>query len=447
MAIEITGTTIEELQKQKDELVARKKAIEEKLKKSPEYTTDQSEDIQAKQFRAGAEALMPYDPNTAQSWLLRADEINARKEARNAVYTPYQKQLVDAKQQNRIQMDKAIASMNSNSGKSGSETEYLYWKGQAEQLKAEDTRLNNLLAESGLSGYSTIGGAGAGNGASAGAGKGTVDGAGDGSTTPTYDAGKKIVDDALAIDANGFTTKENKLKAKTLLADFKAKNSQTLNDTQRASLDAIIDNAKLPVVADTRGDAEKSFKQISAVAPTVIKQSDALRTRVSGIEATLANYTTNPGQSYYMGLKKQLGDAIGGADFAGLTSFGVFAGLIAKAKEFVNASPVSEDQAKREVQGFVNSINSAVDTHNKMAEQLITNSKVTNKDGIQLFRDNYELNKVSLPKGGSTETTEQTPAITTQKTYNGTEKVIQVDGTWVRTAGMKFNPKTKTWSK
>lgn len=92
----------EKVQKELDELKIKRQNFDLLSVNVPEQTDEDKENIQAGQFRAGAEAMMEYDPATAQSWLLRADEIEARKQARaqqleakNAIFTPGTKEWVN----------------------------------------------------------------------------------------------------------------------------------------------------------------------------------------------------------------------------------------------------------------------------------------------------------------------------------------------------------------
>lgn len=90
------------VQKELDELKIKRQNFDLLSVNVPEQTDEDKENIQAGQFRAGAEAMMEYDPATAQSWLLRADEIEARKqyraqqlEQKNAIFTPGTKEWVN----------------------------------------------------------------------------------------------------------------------------------------------------------------------------------------------------------------------------------------------------------------------------------------------------------------------------------------------------------------
>ena len=104
---------------------------------------------EADKLKAGAEALMPYDPQTAMQTIQRQDLAKTRQDP---VYTPEQKRLVDAKQQNRIAMDRAQASLNSAMGL-GDPEQIAYWDQQVKALKANDQKISTQLSELGLSGY------------------------------------------------------------------------------------------------------------------------------------------------------------------------------------------------------------------------------------------------------------------------------------------------------
>lgn len=93
------------VQKELDELKIKRQNFDLLSVNVPEQTDEDKENIQAQQFRSGAEAMMEYDPNTAQQWLLRADEIEARKQARTAGTSPSA-----IRQQLRMARDRAYES-------------------------------------------------------------------------------------------------------------------------------------------------------------------------------------------------------------------------------------------------------------------------------------------------------------------------------------------------
>lgn len=114
------------LQKELDELKIKLQNFDLLSVNVPELTDEDKENIQAQQFRAGAEAMMEYDPATAQSWLLRADEIEARKQNRTAGKSPEAIRL-----QLRIARDKATEIINSPSEMVDATTRQLAFKERA----------------------------------------------------------------------------------------------------------------------------------------------------------------------------------------------------------------------------------------------------------------------------------------------------------------------------
>lgn len=399
----------EQVQKELDDLKVKRQNFDILSVNVPEKTEDDNDNIQAQQFLTGAEALMEYDPGTAQGWLLRSDEIEARKQAR-AEQRAAGTSPTAIRQQLRMARDRAYESYKndklSDNVREISRQEMLL-------LTAEMAKPNPSDVEV----YAKID--------ALYTGKPVPHNGGDEKAQSYGGLSSEISNTIGAIKYKGKDLDDAQQK---LLQKINASGlSQSDIDRLKSELELAVSNkGNAPKPTDVRADAQKAFSNIKAVAPTIVKQADALKTRVDGINATLANFTTNPGQSYYMGLKKQLGDAIGGADFAGLTSFGLVDGLISKAKAFANASPVSEEQAKREVQGFISSVNASVREHNKSAETLIRNSKETNQDGIQLFRDNYTLKELAMPAGKSSGY--HTVPVPTAVVKKGTVRYITKDG-------------------
>lgn len=342
--------------------------------------------------------LYDIDPARAKFELDRIQQekqLKASEQKKTGIYTAEQKQLIDAKNENRLQMQKAQASMNTASAKKDEEN-YNYWKTQVDAYKSNDVELNNALASTGLSGYKKIE-----------ATDGTTDGKSDvdtngSSTTNTdesnYAKAEKIVTDALAVDGQGYTTTAKKKIATTKLLQFNATlGAFPLKQNEIDALELFIKSASIPTVVDTAKEAQKAFQDIKNVAPTVVTDYGTVKAMYNAFSSALSNASSNPEQSYYMLLKKQLGDAIGTTDFAGLSGNDVWSGLVAKAKNFLNASPVDETKAKAEVIGFINSLNSAINAHNKKINDVITSSKITNTDGINLFKTNYALDKLATP--------------------------------------------------
>lgn len=90
------------IQKELDELKIKRQSFDLLDVNVPDKTEEDNDNIQAQQFRAGAEAMMEYDPATAQGWLLRADDIDAKKQnrldklaAKDSQFTPGTKEWVN----------------------------------------------------------------------------------------------------------------------------------------------------------------------------------------------------------------------------------------------------------------------------------------------------------------------------------------------------------------
>jgi hypothetical protein len=202
-------------------------------------------------LQAGAEALLPYDPKAAIGMLDRAQP------KAGAVYTPEQKQLMDAREQNRLQMQKAQSSMNQAlSGKN--QEQYQYWKGQVDNLKLNDTRLNNQLASTGLQGYETI--------QDQTEPLEPVVTAPENNTQGNYEKAKGIVQGALNLDSKGMTTKDAKIKASNALKEFNASLGKfPLSSEELQALNATIESANVPLLRATNEQTiEKIKKAMSA---------------------------------------------------------------------------------------------------------------------------------------------------------------------------------------
>lgn len=92
----------EQVQKELDDLKVKRQNFDILQVDVPDLTDEDKENIQAGQFRSGAEAMMEYDPATAQSWLLRADDIDVKRQtrldrqaAKDSQFTPGTKEWVN----------------------------------------------------------------------------------------------------------------------------------------------------------------------------------------------------------------------------------------------------------------------------------------------------------------------------------------------------------------
>jgi hypothetical protein len=257
-------------------------------------------------YRSLERRLLPYDAELSAKYGKLADEqeekelelkkqsdltawrssmVEAKATKTPTVYTPEQKQLIDAKQQNRIQMDRAMSSMNT-ALDNKDKTNYDYWMAQVTALKAKDTELNDKLAALGLSGYSKVG-----------------EEVKTGETklvekpeVKPYELAKQLVDRVLDVK-NGFTTKSKKDVATQELINYNATlGSFPLSENELASLNLTISNAKVPA-ADTSGkNADKfvnEFLTALDLKPLVKSLTEARRSLINTLgEYKAGNYAT-----------------------------------------------------------------------------------------------------------------------------------------------------------
>lgn len=224
--------SLEEIQAEIDLVQKEKDAIEKRIKEAGIYSPEE------------IAQMYSLDPKAAEFFANRqAQEAALISKVYKGVYTPEQKRLIDAKESNRLKMQKAQSSMNQALANKDEST-YNYWKSQVDSMKENDIRLNNMLAETNLEGYSFI--------------EPTKDDSDKedadvdtgvekpSETKSNYDKALEIVNSALAIK-NGFTTKDNKMKAESALLSFNAGLGKfPLTDNEYASLKKIIDNSKIP---------------------------------------------------------------------------------------------------------------------------------------------------------------------------------------------------------
>lgn len=75
----------------------------------PEMTEDEKDALEEQRLRAGAEAYMDYDPNTAYAWLQQAENLKAKRELAAATLEDKQRKELEAKDINSIENVKQIA--------------------------------------------------------------------------------------------------------------------------------------------------------------------------------------------------------------------------------------------------------------------------------------------------------------------------------------------------
>lgn len=294
---------------------------------------------------------------------LGMDLARTARASTSSVYTPEQKQLVDAKQQNRISMDKAISSLNE-ATKRGDSEYITYWDNQVKALKANDQSLNDRLADMGVGGYSKTGTTGipvtdpVTNG---GAETGPVDLDKDvGSRREFMEAytPKRLADvptesDIMA-DAmeNGY--KISRAGASQIKEELQAKVQNAYSDKET--------NQKL-ADAGRRAGQERYDNWLKNTLPSVDKAYNGLLETRNGIASALEQANRSPAGGAYIAMKKVLGDALSNADFAGIAGFGVDAGLIGLLKGKLGATSMNDADAKAILEEAVNGFNTMLKSY------------------------------------------------------------------------------------
>ena len=238
--------TLEEINNERNTLQARLQTLKTQRDAKVLALQQRKEAFSSDRFLGD---LYKIDPATASFFADkiakdRQLDINANK-LYSGTYTPEQKQIIDKKEANRQLWQKASATANQ---ALTNKDEIAYEKAKQDILRfeAEDTRLANLLAQLGVSGYNGIGVAGDG-----------------GKTDPVdkktkYEKASDIVTLALGVDKDGFTTKAKKEDAKSKLLSYNATlGAFPLTESELTALNNIIDNAKIPARTLTDEDVIK----------------------------------------------------------------------------------------------------------------------------------------------------------------------------------------------
>ena len=84
----------------------------------------------------------------------------------------------------------------------------------------------------------------------------------------------------------------------------------------------------------------------------------------SGLQSALTQAKRAPAGGAYVAMKKVLGDALSGADFAGVAGFDVQQGMLGKINELFGASQMSDEQSIEIVQSAVDSFNQSLAEYN-----------------------------------------------------------------------------------
>lgn len=444
----------EKIQNELDELKIKRHNFDILSVNVPEATAEDKENIQAQQFRAGAEAMMEYDPATAQSWLLRADEIEARKqdraqklESKNAIFTPGTKEWVNW-------MTGMLKQKTFEAG--------LYTGQARSDLLNESANIKKSLAKYPL-GRSALGIAEP--------------------TEPTGPTGQpEPITQSVVKSAAMWLSDINAVNKSTpnwesVLATYKtdiatAKTNKEIGDAEATDLNDKIDKkigeirmeVKAPAIAAAKKKAEA--KQWLEEFLTTMRLDDLIK-NVRAARATLNSIISEVKAGHYANanlkpFKETMGNMSG--DEYGIATDSPAAdmvGSIPLVGEGI-ATWIASDKFNDEESAY-DRTNAAIDSFNQLIDLYIGENLIPaynstperiaalNDSPIVVGLRNALGSKISkIYKGGGTNNpavnpVQAKPAITTKSQYNGTERVIQVNGTWVRTTNMKFDPKTKTW--
>lgn len=327
-------------------------------------------------------------------------DINANK-LYSGTYTPQQKSIVDAKQQNRISMDRISNFIQSLRENKASETEIKPWLSQYDSLAANDKRLNNMLADLQTPGYTTI------EVAQTPPNNNGTDGRIVMSPTENNNEyvkfRKKLMETKYSLDKIptyaeiiDLAIKWENPNDKTKKYTISEASAKEIQDEMVATAKRGLDDIQIKQQIAATADAEKQKKYdnwLKNSLPNVSSQSADISTNREKIVSAIAHARKNTRGGAYIALKNALGDAIGKSDFAGLTGFTGLEGLKAKINEMVNNSSMNEEQAKEIIEATINGFNDGVDYHNAR----IKNAKSDNRDFVNTAYNAYKVDRVPMP--------------------------------------------------
>ena len=107
------------------------------------------------------------------------------------------------------------------------------------------------------------------------------------------------------------------------------------------------------------------------------KELEALKRGALSVQSAVKNNNTKG--AAYMSMKKALGDALSGSDFSGMAGFGVSEGILGKIKEQLGAGQISEEKAKTLVKSFVDGLNDAITEYNSNVVEKTAKSEMKDK--------------------------------------------------------------------
>ena len=356
--------------------------------------------------------LYKIDPATASFFADkmakdRQLDINANK-LYSGTYTPEQKSIVDAKQQNRIRMGEVLSTINTLKAKGAAETEIIKWQSQYDALVANDERLNTQLANLQTPGYVA-------------------------SSTVLPTPKPVGVDEILEMSASENSTayinfRKELMKNKysldnipsiAVIVDTAKKWKNPDDPTKKYNItENVAEKIKNEMVEDAnrRMDNTNKQQQFAAAAaaemqkeyenwiknnlPGVEKDRDKLADARTKIVNALRLKQDIPSAGAYLAMKNQLGDAINGGDFAGLAGFTGFEGFKAKFAEFAGNTTLDDAKSKILVTAAVDSFNSGVNDFNER----IKNADKDNQDFVNTAFRAYKIDTVQMPNVGGNNT-------------------------------------------
>jgi hypothetical protein len=190
---------------------------------------------------------------------------------------------------------------------------------------------------------------------------------------------------------------------KNRIYQWAAENGLAANSNEVTSLINVLDAQKDQIEAkkaqkksEKESDIERQKKLLEiesaqyqndvAQIPAITQRFSVINDKLNGGITVLEMARRNPKGASYVSLKKSLGDAIGGQDFAGLMGKDVQAGLLSKLANLTSSSPVTEPEAKRQIEDAVTAINAEARRFN---EEVASKSKGL-KSGAKIVK-NFKL--------------------------------------------------------
>jgi hypothetical protein len=383
-----------------------------------QLNAEEREKLSEEQLRAGAEAMMKWDPTEATNMLQRADQINANRDSRAMALKD------KAEARDRSNADKAdaqaqtqkqdalteLANIDANSPTAQDEwtavrntwvtknpkleaylpakVSFIDAKGNFGKL-AERAYADGLLRRAQSEMYL------------APSSPTTAERTAHLTKAAEYETAAKkygaVVATGTGTDEGGDAFKAfiSKYDAATKIPDYEKSQwtpaEQKIISDHNTQVDTDKDNALRRAAAHESLEAEKFA---NAVAETLGGSVDAaqkaledLKRGASSVQSAVKNNNTRG--AAYMSMKKALGDALSGADFAGMAGFGISEGVVGKLKEALGGAQISEGKAQGLVKSFIDGLNEAIREYN--ANVVTKTAKSELKDKI---RNKYKIDPV-----------------------------------------------------